>query len=134
IDAPPAGSKDSLAMYPDWIARASAAGAEFVTLADLAQRIGNFDHSAVNYSIAGNVVTASVSGPDSGKFALDIDGGHIQKVANWYAYDGDSVFTPKAGGQFSITLGAATDDVTHITALPMRSELLAVSGDGTNLS
>ena len=44
------------------------------------------------------------------------------------------MFTPQAGGQFSITLGATADDVTHITALPMRSELLSVTGDGTNLN
>ena len=45
-----------------------------------------------------------------------------------------SGFTPKAGGQFTVTLGAVADDVTHITALPMRSELLSVTGDGTNLA
>ena len=132
---PPEGSKYTLEMYTDFIARAAAAGTEFVTLADLAQRIESFEKSSVQTSVAGNVVTATVTGSDVGKFALDIDGGQtIQKVAGWYAYDSDSVFLPRNGGQYAITLGATPDDVTHITALPARAELLSVTGDGTNLA
>lgn len=132
---PPEGSKFTTEMYTNFIARAAASGAEFVTLADLAQRISSFEKSSVQTSVAGNVVTATVAGNDIGKFALDIDGGQtIQKVQNWYAYDSDSVFLARTGGQFAITLGAVADDVTHITALPARAELLSVTGDGTNLA
>lgn len=132
---PPQGSKYTLEMYTNFIARAAASGAEFVTLADLAQRIESFEKSSVQTSVSGNVVTATVTGSDVGKFALDIDGGQtIQKVEGWYAYDSDSVFLPRNGGQYAITLGAAPDDVTHITALPARAELLSVTGDGTNLA
>ncbi len=132
---PPAGSDYTTEMYTNFIARAAAAGTEFVTLADLAQRIESFEKSSIQTSVSGNVVTATVTGSDVGKFALDIDGGQtIQKVQNWYAYDSDSVFLARNGGQFAITLGAVADDVTHITALPARAELLAVTGDGTNLS
>jgi Ca2+-binding RTX toxin-like protein len=132
---PPAGSDYTTEMYTNFIARAAAAGTEFVTLDDLAGRISSFEKSEVKTSVSGNVVTATVTGNDVGKFALDIDGGQtIQKVANWYAYDSDSVFLARNGGQFSITLGAAQDDVTHITALPARAELLSLTGDGTNLA
>ncbi|WP_170263340.1 cadherin domain-containing protein [Blastochloris sulfoviridis] len=127
-------------MYTDFIAYAYSKGAEFVTLADLADRIKNFEQSSINYSVSGSTVTATVTSADAGKFALDLDnlGSQVIKsVAGWYAYDSDSVFTPKLSGgaaTYTITLGAAADDVTHITALPMRAELLSVSGDGTNLS
>lgn len=132
---PPSGSKFTTEMYTNFIARAAASGAEFVTLADLAQRIASFEKSSVQTSVSGNIVTATVTGSDVGKFALDIDGGQtIQKVQNWYAYDSDSVFLARNGGQFAITLGAVADDVTHITALPARAELLSVTGDGTNLA
>ena len=43
-------------------------------------------------------------------------------MANWYAYDSDSVFVAKAGGTFTINLGNTPDDVTHITKLPDRAE------------
>jgi Ca2+-binding RTX toxin-like protein len=131
---PPAGSDYSTEMYTNFIARAAASGAEFVTLDDLAQRISSFEKSEVKTSVNGSLVTATVTGNDVGTFALDIDGGTIQKVQNWYAYDSDSVFLARNGGQFSITLGATQDDVTHITALPARAELLSLTGDGTNLS
>ncbi|MCW5773350.1 MAG: M10 family metallopeptidase C-terminal domain-containing protein, partial [Rhodospirillaceae bacterium] len=131
---PPDPSKYTTEMYTNFIAAAAAAGTEFVTLADLAQRMQSFEQSTIDYSTSGNVVTASVKGGEVGKFALDIDGGHIQKVDGWYAYDDDSVFLPKTGGDYQITLGATADDVTHIVALPSRAELLAVTGDGTNLS
>ena len=78
----------------------------------------------------------TVTSAHAGDFALDVAGlGNqvIENVANWYAYDSDSLFLPEAGGSFTITLGAAADDVTHITALPMRGDLLSVTGDGFNL-
>ena len=87
---------------------------------------------------AGGVLTASVSAADVGKFALDVGtGSHIASVANWYAYDDNSVFLPTAGGSFAIHLlapGGVADNVTHISALPMRAELVTASGDGQNLS
>ena len=38
------------------------------------------------------------------------------------------------GGTFNVTLGTSQDDVTHIDSLPMRADLLSVTGDGTNLA
>src|SRR4029079_14633049 len=58
----------------------------------------------------------------------------IQSVTNWYAYNSQEIFLPHNGGSFSINLGATQADVTHIAALPMRGDLLSVTGDGRNLS
>ncbi len=124
-------------MFTQFIATAYNAGAEFVTLEDLADRIQAFEKASVTSSVAGNVITATVTSTDAGNFALDIDNigtQVIQSVAGWYAYDNDSVFTDRDGGTYAITLGTAAADVTRITALPMRGELLSVTGDGTNLA
>jgi serralysin len=127
------------AMFTNFIGRAYNDRTEFVTLDDLSQRIQTFQQSKLSVQNSGNTITATVGSNvatnNVGKFSLDVNSKlPIQNVANWYAYDTDTVFLPKAGGQFVINLGAAQDDVTHITELPMRSELLSVSGDGQNLS
>ena len=129
----------SAQMFTNYIAMAAKYGMEFVTLGELADRISAFEKATVTSSISGNVITATVAAPQSvGTFALDLDnlatGQVIKSVAGWYAYDGDSVFLPASGGTYAITVGAAADDVTHITALPMRATLLSLSGDGRNLS
>jgi uncharacterized delta-60 repeat protein len=124
-------------MFTDFISTAYTAGAEFVTLADLADRISAFGDTAVRTSISGSTVTATVTSTDAGRFALDLDNldaQQIASVAGWYAYDTDSVFLPRNGGTYTIQLGAAATDVTHITALPMRADLISLSGNGTNLS
>ncbi|MCP3733949.1 M10 family metallopeptidase C-terminal domain-containing protein [Sphingomonas sp. RP10(2022)] len=124
-------------MFTDFIAQAAAAGMEFVTLADLANRVNAFHDTTITSTVAGDTITATV-GATTGTFSLDVDGQAsgqvIQNVAGWYAYGADKVFLPKAGGTFTITMGAVADDVTHITALPMRAELVSVSGDGRDLS
>ena len=128
------------AMFNEFIAYVYNSGAEFVTLADLANRIKTFEQSSVSYSVSGDTITASVTSADAGKFALDLDNlgtKVIKSVTGWYAYDSDSVFTPTLGGTtatYTINLGTTADDVTHITALPMRAELASVTGDGVNLS
>jgi serralysin len=58
----------------------------------------------------------------------------IQNAGSWYAYNTNSVFLPKAGGTFAVTLGTTQDDVTHIDALPMRADLLTLTGNGSNLA
>jgi Ca2+-binding RTX toxin-like protein len=124
------------AMFTNFIAAAANAGSEFVTLADLAQRIESYEKASIDYSVSGNVVTATVTSNDAGKFALDIDNLGTQKIASvagWYAYDNDSVFTDRDGGIYTITLGATQAEVTHITDLGDRNELVSLTGDGTNL-
>ena len=54
----------------------------------------------------------------------------IQNVTNWYAYNSQELFLPRNGGSFTINLGATQDDVTHIASLPMRGDLLSVTGNG----
>ena len=120
-------------MFTSLIETAYQAGSEFVTLADLAQRINAFEKSGLTFSMVdADTVSATVGSTGLlGTFALDLDGGQkIKSVAGWYAYDEDSVFLPSAGGTFTIDLGATPDDVTHITALPSRAELLSATSPG----
>ncbi|MDR7038072.1 peptidoglycan/xylan/chitin deacetylase (PgdA/CDA1 family) [Methylobacterium sp. BE186] len=130
-------------MYTSFINYAYSKGGEFVTLADLAERVAasekaTFDY---NYNSATNTVTANINGSNLGNFALDLDAGsHIASVSTntgqWYAYDDDSVFLPASATNMSynIQLGTSASRVTHITSLPMRADLVSLSGDGRNLS
>ena len=97
--------------------------------------------AAINYTTLGNTITATVTpdptAPDVGGMALDVVNGGtqvIQNVTNWYAYNGQELFLPTHGGTFAINLGATQDDVTHIASLPMRADLLSVTGNGLDLS
>ncbi|MDO9711744.1 DUF4214 domain-containing protein [Paracraurococcus lichenis] len=126
-------------MYTDLIKTAYDAGSEFVTLADLAQRIATFDKASLSYSMVDadtmSVTVGSTAASTAlGTFALDLEGGSkIKSVSGWYAYNADSIFLPTAGGTFTVDLGATQDDVTHITALPMRAQLVSLTGNGRDL-
>ena len=126
------------AMFTNFIAAASASGTEFVTLADLAARIKAFERADFGFTVAGDVITMHAT-PQAGllgTFALDIDdlaGKTIASVTNWYAYDADSVFLDADGGTFVVQLGAAATDVTHITSIGSRAQLMSLTGNGTNL-
>lgn len=126
-------------MFTDFIAMNANANMEFVTLEDLTNRMNAFQDARLTTTVSGNTITAKVEASQSiGTFALDVQNlaanQVIKSVSGWYAYDNDSVFLPSSGGTFSVTVGAAADDVTHITALPARADLSALSGDGRNLS
>ena len=124
----------TLAMFEAVLSRAHADGTEFVTGADLADRIESFAASSLTATRAGNVITATVTSEDAGHFALDVsDEGSIASVTDWYAYSDKAVLLPRAGGTFQITLGATPADVTHISELAQRSELISADGDGTDL-
>jgi Ca2+-binding RTX toxin-like protein len=125
------------AIYENFIARAYNDGTEFATLDDAQKRIRAFDAAKLTVNQVGDTITASITdATDIGKFALDINAGTkvIKNVTNYYAYDNDSVFTTKTGGTYTINLGTGADDVSHITSLDQRNELVAVTGDGTNLN
>jgi serralysin len=128
----------SATIYDNFIARAAADGTEFVTFDDAQNRMRTFEKSAVTVNQVGDVITAKVT-PDSstagvGKFSLDIQSTkQIKNVNNYYAFDQNSVFLTKTGGNFTINLGTAADNVTHIVSLAQRAELLSVTGDGQNL-
>jgi hypothetical protein len=128
-------------LYADFIAKAYNAGYEFVTLEDLASRIAAQEKAHIDYTTSGNTITTTVtpdaSAPDLGAMALDVVNNGtqvIQSVTNWYAYNSQEIFLPRNGGSYTIKLGTTQDDVTHIASLPMRGDLLSVSGDGANLS
>jgi peptidoglycan/xylan/chitin deacetylase (PgdA/CDA1 family) len=125
------------AIYDNFIARAYNDGTEFITLDDAQKRIRSFDAAQLTVNQVGNTITAQVGNATNiGNFALSVNAGAqvIQNVSNYYAYDNDSVFTTKTGGSYTINLGATADDVSHITSLDQRNELVSVTGDGTNLS
>ncbi len=114
-------------------------GAEFVTLADLAARLAAFEQATLDYTFnAGTNAISGTVGGALGTFQLDLDA-QIASVSlggsAWYAYDADSVFLPAAAStSFTIALGEAAADVTRIVQLPARGQLLAVTGNGTNLN
>jgi peptidoglycan/xylan/chitin deacetylase (PgdA/CDA1 family) len=128
------------ALFENFIARAANDGTEFITLADAQKRIRAFEKSSLTVDQVGDIITAKVTNAtDVGKFAIDIDQPSkiIKNVTGYYAYDDNSVFTTKTGGTYTINLtntGTAADDVSHITALAARSELVSVTGNGSNLS
>ena len=135
------GSPYTTAMYTDFIQQAYADNYEFLTLEELAARDEAQQKAAINYTTVGNTITATVTpdptAPDVGGMALDvINGGTdvIQNVTNWYAYNSTELFLPTNGGTFTINLGTTQDDVTHIESLPMRADLVSVTGNGLNLS
>lgn len=126
------------AMFTNFIAAAYAAGTEFVTLEDLAARIKAFERADFGFSVAGDVITMHAVPQQGvlGTFALNLDdlgGKVIKSVANWYAYDADSVLLDADGGTFTVQLGTSIDDVTHITSIGSRAQLVSLTGDGTNL-
>jgi hypothetical protein len=126
------------AIYENFIATAAADGTEFVTFTDAQNRLRTFQKSTVTVNQVGDVITAQVTPDNSttgvGTFSLDIQSSkQIQNVGNYYAFDNNSVFLTKTGGNFTINLGTTADEVTHIAALAQRAELLSVTGDGQNL-
>ena len=137
----PDGTTVTYNLYEDFIKQAYADNYEFVTLEDLASRIAAQQKAHIDYTTVGNTITATVTpdptAPDVGEMALDVINNStqvIQSVTNWYAYNAQELFLPTHGGAFTINLGATQDDVTHIAALPMRGDLLSVTGNGLNLS
>jgi hypothetical protein len=129
-------------MFTDFIAYAYNAGYEFVTAETLAARIAAQQKATLSETTNGNVITATITpdptAPDLGAMAFNVINGAtgqvIQNAGTWYAYDSNSIFLAHNGGTFNVTLGTTQDDVTHIDALPMRADLLSVTGDGTNLA
>lgn len=121
-------------MYTDTIAMAYNNGSEFVTLADLQQRIRTFE--TADLTVTGtNPVMATVTANAVGMFSLMLQSDQvINRVTDWYAYDADQVFLAQNGGQFEIHLSTTQADITHITALPMRAQLITTTGNGTALS
>lgn len=130
------GQGYSVAMFENTIKKAYNDGAEFVTLADAAQRINTFKHAKLTVTQNGSQYTANVAASNVGKFSLSMNlpaGQKIQRVNNWYAYNADKVFLDEDGGTYDIQTGTTIDNVTHITQMPSQSRIISLTGDGSNL-
>ena len=125
----------TLDMFDALIKKAYQYGSEFITGKDFADRIKAFKTAGLDVSKSGSIVTANVSATDTGKFALKVaKNTTIKSVDNWYAYDDNQVFLKKGGGTYKINLGTPANNVTRVTAMPSRGELIDLSGDGTDLN
>lgn len=126
----------SVDMFTDTIKLAYNSGTEFLTAADLVQRIEAFNKSNVITNTNGDLIDVTVTSTNAGKLALNIptNGKKIKRVNNWYAYNDNKIFLDKDAGTYNIELGTTSDNVTHISELPMRAELLSISGDGDLLN
>ncbi len=129
----------STTMYTNTIAMAYNDNAEFLTSIDAAKRIEAFKNAKIAINESGDVMTVNVTASNVGKFALDLDlpaGKVIKSIENWYAYDGDKIFLDSDGGEYKVTLGTRADQITKISSLPMRAELITLQGsaDNDNLS
>ncbi len=124
----------SFDMFDSLISKAHQFGSEFITGKDFADRIKAFNNAGLFISKQGDTITAKISANNSGQFALKMtNSGSIRSVDNWYAYDDDNVFLDSDGGDYTIRLGGVPDAMTRISALPSRSKLITLNGDGTNL-
>ena len=131
---PVTGAGYTVEMFESLLATAYQDGAEFLTAADLVQRIETLAGANLQVEQLGPALVAvTASGGDLGKFSLAVPGG-VRGVAGWYAFNDQQVFLDQKGGTFEITLGGSPAPVTRIAALPMRSRLIDVSGDGQGLS
>ena len=91
-------------MFTDFIANAYAKNYEFLTLEQLASRYNAQQKAKIDYTTAGNTITATITpdptAPDVGGMALNVVNGGtvngvanvIQKVTDWYAYNKQEVF------------------------------------------
>ena len=132
------GDPDSIyteEMFLRVIQKAYAEGTEFVTGLDLADRIKAFQASTLEAVRTDSGLTVKVGSSDAGHFALDLSAeGRIQSVSNYYAWNDSKIFLSRAGGTYDVVLGQAVANMTRVSDLPQRADLLAVTGNGSNLS
>ncbi len=123
-------SKD---MFEETVKYAFDRGSEFVTLEDYHNRLTALETVSLSTGV-NDSISASVTGTGLGQFALKIDSDEpIASVSNWYAYSDTAVFVPDNGGEFTIHTGAEPEQYTRIIALPMRANLISVSGNGNEI-
>jgi hypothetical protein len=131
-----ASGKYSVAMIEETIREAYQRGYEFLTLEDFMFRFRAARNNSVNYFWTDtDSLTVQVNGDGLGQYAMELSENlTIGSVANWYAYDDDTVFVPESGGIFEISMSTSPDAVTRISKLPMRMKLRNTTGDGENLT
>lgn len=122
-------------MFTGLLGRAHNYGAEFITGKDLTNRIKTMAEAKISVTQNGNTLVAKVTANNAGQFALKVPKNTtIASVENWYAYDDKKVFIDNDAGSYTIHVNNPNaSPVTHITKLPSRSQLLSLSGNGTNL-
>ncbi len=134
---PTTGAESGLytkSMFENLIKTAYNDKAEFLTGADITQRIETFRDANIDVQYEDDTVYINVDSQNVGKFALDLKTDKkIKSVDNWYAYSDKKVFLDQDGGSFTVNLGSRTDRKTRITKLPMRAELLSLNGNGNEL-
>lgn len=118
------------------VSTAAAGGSEFVTGEDLRQRVSALRAAQLEVTpLSEGVVAVKVTSADAGKFSLMMpEGTAIAEVDNCYAWDGNKVYLPRSGGEYTVRTNMSPVTVTRITELPQRSELLSVSGNGVTLN
>lgn len=122
-------------MFDSLIKKAYQYGSEFITGKDFADRIKTFKSAGLSVIKQANILTAVVSAADTGKFSLKVaKDSTIRSVDNWYAYSDSRVFLGKNGGTFKINLGTPANNVTRITRIPSRGELISINGNGTDVN
>ncbi len=124
--------KYSLSMFTNTIELAKRDKGEFLTGADLNERIKAFKTSKFYVDKIEGGADIRVEGLNLGRFSIKSQK-RIKSVDNWYAYNHKELFLDNDGGNFRVRFGKE-DRVTHIYKLPMRSELISLNGDGSNLS
>jgi serralysin len=126
-----------VAMFTDSIKKAYEDESEFLTSMDIARRITAFKDARITVEYPDDTIRVTITGQGLGNSAVEVGLGPdevIGSVKGWYAYDDRRLFLATDGGDFEIEPGSKASDVTHITSLPMRSELLTLKGNGKTLS
>ena len=128
----------TLSMFESLIQTAAGYGVEFVTGDDLQKRIKAYVASGLEVDQTSVYqLTVNVSASAAGQFALQLPDDasrRVARVADWYAYSDTQVFTDQNGGSYNIELGTTPDQVTRITSLPQRSQLVSLTGNGEDLT
>nr|CAA6830631.1 MAG: Unknown protein [uncultured Thiotrichaceae bacterium] len=128
----------TVSMFASLIQTAANYGVEFVTGDDLQKRIKTYVAASLEVDqTTANQLTVNVSASEAGQFAVQIPSSSTSKISsvnNWYAYNDSQIFTTQNGGSYDITLGATATQVTRITEMPQRSQLLTLTGNGEDLT
>ena len=97
----------SVDMFTSVIKKSFKEDLEFVTLADVAQRIESFHKAKVEIlSQDANSITVKVTGNNLGKFSLSFGDRLIESVDGGYAYNPYYLFLPENGGIFKVNFGS----------------------------
>jgi len=129
-------------MFENFIAKAANANTEFITGIDFEDRWRAFYASSLTVK-SSSQSTYDVSIPPAQdhsyarmSFGILNNPSEIISMENYYAYNRKKVYLTPDAGDFTVTIGPAgsAQPHTHISFLPMRAELLSVSGDSIELT